>query len=242
MITLYAFGPALGLPDASPFVRKTMLQLVMSGLPHRVVAGFEGYRRSPKGKLPYIDDDGTVVPDSDFIRRHLETRHGIDFDAGHGPRDRAIAFALEQMLEEHLYHALVYFRWIHPPAWALARDAMLKSIPAAIRPLAGAMARRRVRRTLHGQGLGRHAPEDILALAEADLAAADAILGDDPYLLGDSPCGTDCTLAAFTSAIVVPPLETPLKAAVLRRPRLVAHAERIEAAFGMGRRPGTNDR
>jgi glutathione S-transferase len=232
MITLHAFGPALGLAEASPFVRKTMLQLGLSGLPYRVARGISGYRRAPKGKLPWIDDDGTVVADSDFIRRHLETRHGVDLDAGHGPRERAVAFAVEQMMEEHFYHAVAYFRWIWEPSWPTVRNAFLAPIPAPVRPLAGAIARRGLRRTLHGQGLGRHGPEEIVALAAADVAAVDAILGDSPFLLGETPCGADCSVAAFVEGVVVPPLDTPLKAAVQRYPRVVAHAARVTARYG----------
>uniref|UniRef100_UPI0018EDA2F3 glutathione S-transferase N-terminal domain-containing protein n=1 Tax=Aquitalea sp. ASV15 TaxID=2795104 RepID=UPI0018EDA2F3 len=66
MITLYVFGPAFGLPDASPFVIKAEMLLKLSGLPYRKQPG--SMRRAPKGKLPYLDDDDRRVPDSTLIR------------------------------------------------------------------------------------------------------------------------------------------------------------------------------
>jgi glutathione S-transferase len=76
MITLYAFGPAFGLPDPSPYVIKTEIQLKMAGLPYR--RDLTGFPTAPKGKLPYIEDDGEVVPDSTFIRAHIERKYGVD--------------------------------------------------------------------------------------------------------------------------------------------------------------------
>ena len=69
MITLYGFGPAFGLPDPSPFVIKVEVLLKMAGLEFRTDAN--GFRKAPKRKLPYIDDGGTIVADSTFIRWHI---------------------------------------------------------------------------------------------------------------------------------------------------------------------------
>ena len=109
-ITLYGCAPAFGLPDPSPFVTKTEVQLQMAHLPYRKV--FAIPPEAPKGKLPYIDDAGEVVCDSSFIRAHLEHKHGVDLDAGLDARQRAEAWAIERMVEDHLYWAMVWFRWI----------------------------------------------------------------------------------------------------------------------------------
>ena len=67
MITLYAFGPAFGLPDPSPFVTKAEVLLKMAGQPYRT--DVNGFNKAPKGKLPYIDDDGERI-----ARFHLHPR------------------------------------------------------------------------------------------------------------------------------------------------------------------------
>ena len=80
MITLYTFGPHLRVPDGSPFVTKAMLLLKFAGLEFSEDRG--GYHKAPKGKLPFIDDEGLIVADSTFIRFHIEKKYGFDFDAG----------------------------------------------------------------------------------------------------------------------------------------------------------------
>ena len=77
MITLCTSGPMFGLPHPSPFVIKADVLLKMSGLEYREAPmTFSG---APKGKVPYISDDGVVLGDSYFIRRRLETKYKIDY-------------------------------------------------------------------------------------------------------------------------------------------------------------------
>ena len=86
MITLYTFGPAFGLPNPSPFVMKAQMLLKIAKVGYE--ENTKGFFRAPKGKLPFIDDNGTIVADSTLIRLHLEQKHGIDFDRGLSPRPR----------------------------------------------------------------------------------------------------------------------------------------------------------
>ena len=59
MIILYTFGPCFGLPDPSPFVMKAEVLLKMANLPFETDTG--GFNKAPKGKLPYIADDGEII-------------------------------------------------------------------------------------------------------------------------------------------------------------------------------------
>ena len=111
MITLYTFGPFFGLPDPSPFVMKGEMLLKLSGQPYQT--NTRGFTKAPKGKLPYIEDGGTLVADSTLIRLHLERKYGIDFDKGLSPRDRGAAWATDKMLEDHFYWHLIYWRWLN---------------------------------------------------------------------------------------------------------------------------------
>jgi len=110
MITLYTFGPKLGLPDPSPFCMKAQVLLKMAGLEFETATA--NLKKAPKGKAPYMEDDGIVVPDSTFIRFHLEDKYDIDFDKGLNDSERAAAWAFEKLCEDHLYWAIVYDRWM----------------------------------------------------------------------------------------------------------------------------------
>ena len=105
MITLYTFGPFFGLPDASPFVMKGEMLLKLAGLQYDTNP--RGFTQAPKGKRPYIRDDGALIADSTLSRLHLEKKHGIDFDRGLSPREKGIAWSVEKMLEDHLYWLIV---------------------------------------------------------------------------------------------------------------------------------------
>ncbi len=101
MITLYGFGPMFGLPDPSPFVIKTMTQLKMAGLPF----AFERARppEAPKGKIPFIRDGDFLLGDSVFILDHLRRAHGVELDGHLTQAQRSVGWAMERMLEDHLY-------------------------------------------------------------------------------------------------------------------------------------------
>ena len=227
MITLHTFGPAFGLPDPSPFVMKAEILLKMAGVPYRTVIG--SLRRAPKGKLPYIEDDGTVVPDSTFIRFHLETKHGIDFDSGLATRaERGAAWAFEKLCEDYLYWgAILRDRWLDDVNFRAGPLQFFSGVPAFVRPAATTFIRQRARARLHAQGLGRHAPAEIDRLmARAIDAIADGI-GDGPYLMGTHPCGADATVAAFVAGILCPLFRSATRDAAMRHPNVVSYADRM---------------
>jgi glutathione S-transferase len=159
VITLYTFRPYFDLPDGSPFVTKTMLLLKLATLPYKEDRG--GYGQAPKGKPPYIDDEGSIVADSTFIRFHIERRYGFDFDAGLDPVQKATAWAVEKMCEEHLYLVLLAVRWLDAANFAKGPTHFFDAAPAVIRPIVRSLVRRKVTKGLVAQGLGRHSPADM---------------------------------------------------------------------------------
>ncbi|WP_019451775.1 glutathione S-transferase family protein [Cupriavidus sp. BIS7] len=229
MITLYTFGPAFGLPDASPFVMKAELLLKMAGLPYQARRG--SLRRAPKGKLPYLDDMGRIVADSTLIRWHIEKTYHVDFDEGLGPAERGTAWAVEKLLEDNLYWAVARVRWTGRDNFERGPAQFFNVVPAPLRGAVKALVRRKVRQSLWAQGLGRHSEEDMTAIAIQGIRSICDILGDKPYLLGDRPCGADATLFAFAASLLSPVFETPIRAAAESHPNLMAYLARMRARY-----------
>ncbi len=229
MITLYTFGPAFGLPDASPFVTKAEMLLKLAGLPYTARPG--SLRRAPKGKLPYLDDMGRIVADSTMIRWHIEKTYHIDFDAGLSAAERGIAWAAEKLMEDHLYWAVARERWLDQANFDKGPAQFFRSVPAPVRGLAERLVRYKVRKTLWGQGLGRHSEEELVALASKGVTSIADILGDKRYLMGDQPCGADATLFAFAGSLLCPVFDTPIRTAAEGHANLVAYMERMRAEF-----------
>ena len=229
MITLYTFGPFFGLPDASPFVMKGEMLLKLAGIPYQ--CNTRGFTRAPKGKLPYIDDGGTIVADSTFIRLHIEKKYGFDFDRALSTRDRGIAWSVEKMLEDHLYWVMVYWRWMDDANFDKGPRNFFKRAPALIRPIVVRAVRKQVRANLHAHGIGRHIDAEKNALADRCIDALSQVLGDNKYLMGDQPCGADATAFAFIAGAMPKVFESPLRDKLERVPNLVAYKDRMMAEF-----------
>lgn len=229
MITLYTFGRMFGLPDPSPFCMKGEVLLKMAGRPFKL--DHSGFRRAPKGKQPYIEDDGAVVADTTFIRWHLEQKYGIDFDKGLPAADKAVAWAFEKLCEDNLYFGLVHARWMNDSNFDKGPRRYFDEAPAPIRPLIVAKVRRDVRGTLKGQGLGRHSNAEIDRLAIHGIDALADFLADKPYLMGAMPCGADATVFAFVASLLCPLFETPMRTAAEKRANLVAYNARCMQRF-----------
>ena len=224
-ITLFTTRAGFGLPDTSPFVLKTELQLQMAGLVYDRAAAIPP--QAPNGKLPYIDDHGEVVSDSTFIRAHIERKYAVDLDAGLDARQRAEAWAIERLLEDHLYFAMVWFRWIDPDNFAKGPAHFADQAPEGERAQMRRDMQARKAGDLHAQGLGRHPPGRIAELGERSLDALSQLLGERPFLMGAMPCGVDATALGMLACVSTPFFDTPLRRAAEARPNLVAYVARM---------------
>ena len=208
---------------------KAEVLLKMAGLTYELDT--KGFRKAPKGKLPYLVDDGTVVADSTFIRDHIARKYGMDFDEGLSIEQRASALAVEKLCEDHLYWAIVYDRWIDDGNFAKGAARFFQAVPAPVRPIVQSIVRRKLRRTLRLQGFGRHSGTERDQLAQHDIWALAALLGNKPYLFGDRPVGADATVFAFTASALCPALDTGMRTAAESYGNLVAYRDRMMGRY-----------
>ncbi len=229
MITLYQFPTTGGLPNPSPFCMKLETYLRMAGLDYKVA---EVLRPGSKtGKCPYIDLDGEIIADSGAIIAALESRFGHPVDGKLTLSQRGESLAFQRLLDEHLYWVAVYGRWVaQPPALRQAFLVQL-GIPRAIAPIAAWVGKRRYRRVLHAQGLGRQEPEAIWQAGIADIQAVAHWLGTRTFAFGDAPTVLDACIYAYIGNIIASPWDNPLKTATLKHRSLVDHFARMLAGY-----------
>ncbi|MGZ3376169.1 MAG: glutathione S-transferase C-terminal domain-containing protein [Phenylobacterium sp.] len=197
----------------------------MSGLPYRTEKSRPP--QAPKGKLPYIEDASVLIGDSTFIREHIERKHGVDLDAGLSAEQRATAWMVERVVEDHIYWALIYTRWGVRENFDKGPAIFFGDAPPEVLEA----ARARMLDVLHAQGFGRHSLEEVAHLAARSFAALAELLGDGPYLAGETMGGADATLFAGLSAVLTPHFDTPIRDAALRHPNLVAFSNRMMRRF-----------
>ncbi len=236
MITLYGFGPAWGLPDLSPFVVKVDCYLRMAGLPYELVAlRPQDLPQTPKGKLPYIDDNGHIVADSSFIVDYRQATYADPLgDYVFSARDQAIARSLRVMMEEHLNWVTGYARWLDEGAWEEWKRVAFKDVPPDQVDTLATQVRETTRGYLYAQGMGRHSRADIYALGNGDLSALAAYLEQQPYFLGEQPSAVDAAAYGILSHILYVGYESPHKTHLQSLANLVAYCHRMRERYYPG--------
>lgn len=229
-LIVHQIARAFGLPSIGPFSLKLEAYLRIVGLPYEAVVDPTPFK-APKGKLPWIEHEGRKIGDSGFIIEYLEQRFGCDPDAGLSPEQRAIALAMRRLLEDDLYWALVYDRWMVDENWKLTQEAVLGGIAAPLRLVIAPIARRGVRRQLDAQGMGRHTRAEIHGIGTKDVEAVSDFLGDRPFMMGSTATGIDAVAYGILANIMLVPYVSPIKDAALARPNLVAFLARMRDTY-----------
>lgn len=230
MIKLYQFASCWNLPNPSPFCMKLETYLRMTKLPFETVTVGD-LRKAPKGKLPYINDNGYRIGDSSLIIQHLKQEYGDPLDANLTDADRAQALAIQRLLEEHLYWIIVYSRWIDAKNWPETKKAFFGKLPSFIYFILPGIIRKKILRDLHGHGIGRHTRDEIYQLGINDLKTITTILSDKPFILGSEPTSIDATVYAFLANILTTPESSPLQDYAKSKPNLVAYCQRMKDKF-----------
>ncbi len=231
MIELFQYPPAFNLPSASPFCVKLELALKMASIPYSNPYDADA-RKAPKTKLPYIVIDGTrTIADSGLILRHLTDTGQFTIDQWLSDAQRAQCIAITRLVEDHLYWLLVDARWLDDRVWPVLRERFFAGLPAVLKLIVPNIVRKKVRGTLHAQGLGRHSQEERRWFAAKDFDALDALLGEQAYMMGASICSVDATVYGMLCSIYYTSFDTSLKATALEYPNLAAYCDRLTRKF-----------
>lgn len=229
MTTLFGWGPMFGLRGPSPFVMKSDIQMQMLGVTFdRATADLQAVS---KQKAPYVEDDGAIIEDSTFIRRHFEAKTGRDLDEGLTPAQRGLAWALERLLEERLMMIVVSERWLEDANFAKGPAQFFAGVPEPMRTAVMEEARGRVRSAQMGQGIGRHSRAERLQLAAWDIAALAQTLGERPYFFASHPTAVDAVAYGVLSSAAARFFDSPLSDLVAGHANLMDFIGRMEARY-----------
>jgi glutathione S-transferase len=230
MIKLYQFAPAWDVPNLSPFCVKVETYLRMAALPYEVIAAIP--LQGPKGQLPFIEDNGKRIGDSQFIVEYLKQTYGDRVDGHLTPAERAASNAMQRLIENHLGWAFVFARFgKRDENWAENKRAIFGKLPPVVRDLVAAVARRQILKEMRGHGMGRHTEEEIYLLGRQDLDALSDYLGAKSWFMGEQPSTLDASAFGLLANILWVPIESPLKEHLSSLRNLTAFCERVRERY-----------
>ncbi len=224
MLTLYSYPELFGVADNNPFGLKVFAFLKLAGLPFRHEHIFDA-KEAPRGQLPYIDDDGQHVGDSDTIIAYLIAKYRLAIDSALTDAQRTTDLMIRRTLDD-LYWVMSYSRWKDPHFWPLFRDAMLRTHPSLTLGGMDAAQKYNFERYRY-QGIGRYEPPDVYKRGIADLTAVASLIGERGYVFGPQPSSIDAGIYGFVANIYFYEIDTPLRQFVASHPDLVGHCNAI---------------
>nr|XP_022326069.1 failed axon connections homolog [Crassostrea virginica] len=210
-------------PSIMPFAVKLETYLRMVKVPYKNV--HDSYQhRSSKGKLTWIEYNGTQVADSEFSIKFINQTFDVDPDKHLTEEQQAMAYAMQVMVEEHTYWAVTLFRWVHERAEKINKYL---GVPAILRYFLVEGLRKKCK----AQGLGLHTPQEVRQIMAADLRTLQTFLGNKLFLLGDEPCKADCAIFGLLSQMYWQSFGGENETTIKEFPGLCSYCERMKARF-----------
>jgi len=232
MITLYSFPGRGPIPSASPFCVKLEAYMRMTKREFRTVVP-KRPDKAPKGKLPYIEDNGRVIADSGFVIEYLKKTYGDPLDGDMSATDQAVAHAFRRLFEEDFYWVMVHARWFDESNWPEAKKQIFGEMPLLARLIAPGIVRKSLRKQITGHGMGRHSQEEIYKIGVEDLRAASAFLADKRYFMGDRMRTIDATVYPFVASVLWSTGSSSMKSEAAKLANLKPYCERLhQEVFG----------
>jgi glutathione S-transferase len=227
VLTLYSYPTLFGVADNNAYGLKVFAFLKLAGVPFRHEHIFDA-AAAPRAQLPYIEDDGEAIGDSDAIIAHVTKEYGVTLDQALTQAQRDTNLMIARMLDD-LYWVMSYSRWKDERYWTAFRDALLREHPVLTEDaLRNAKAFNEQR--YYFQGIGRYPPDAAMARGLADLGVLARIVPASGYVHGETPTSIDATIYGFIANIFFYDIDTPLKQFVVAHDNLVRHCRAIHAA------------
>src|SRR5271163_5191736 len=99
MLTLYSYPELFGVADNNGYGLKVFAFLRLCHVPFRHEHILDA-SAAPRGQLPYIDDDGETVGDSDTIIVFLTRKYRLTIDAALGAAQQDTDLLIARMLDD----------------------------------------------------------------------------------------------------------------------------------------------
>jgi glutathione S-transferase len=227
MLTLYSWPALRGVADNNGYGLKVYAFLRLTGIAFAHEHIFDA-SKAPRGQLPYIDDDGEIIGDSDTILAHLIRKHRLTIDDGLSPAQHDTNLMVARTLD-NLYWVMSYSRWKDERYWPAFRDLLLREHPALTEDSL-LKAKEYNAQRYHYAGIGRYAPDAAMGRGLADLHVLANLIPADGYVHGATPTSIDGAIYGFIANIYFYPIDTPLKQFVATQDNVTRHCRAIHAA------------
>ena len=230
MITLHGFGEYFGVKDPSAPVLKVHTYLRIAKINYRSDTSPNNLKIAPKGKLPFINDEGKVIADSQFIFDYLKQNYA-DLDAHLSQEQKAQAYLITKSLDENLYFVGVYSRWLCDDTWPHIKNAFFGKLPPIIKSIVPNLVRKKIKRNLIGQGLSKHNHTEILHIAKQSFHALSELLAEKEYFFGDKASSLDAAAYGILANFIEMNIKNEFNDLARSFPNLVKFCQRIKKEY-----------
>lgn len=223
MITLYQLAPAHGLPvSVSPYCTKLELYLRLTEREFETRAAY--IPKSPNKRVPYVSGVGQgLKADTHEIISALEAERSLD--EGLDEEQRSSGREMEKLVEEGLYFACLYSRFVEPEGWVYQKPAVKAVVPWLLAPILVPVIRKGQIKACAANGF--EDPQAGYRRAEECAERVAQFLSDKPFLLGEEPRVADCAVWANAMHNAYTPSDNPARAAVRSHANLMSYIERV---------------
>lgn len=231
-ITLVQYGGATRGMTMSHPCGKVHMALVFKGLAYKTkhcTMPNQVKRYNARGRVPILILNGERIVDSTDILTELDRRFPNPPLMPADLRARAMVKILEDWADEVLYFYGVYTRWCVPENFARLSSSILSKAPLPLRWIVPAIANRKARERVDGQGVGLKDPATVRREALECLDALDALLVPGSFAVGDAFTRADLSLASMVDQFSLAAINPDLATEVQKRGNIVAWLARVRA-------------